>query len=501
MDGTLSILRRTPGDMSTTITSRKPGGSFEPLAPLKRAVTNGGSDVGNWEAVSDEEADANYEVTANNEAVANDEAVADDEAIANSDHFKIDSHGNWAHICSYLKRVVPIPCDDKLVMLFLQFPRLRPLELTVEITTHLDTEQLSAMLIYIVGVERQVACQCCRENTTPFPRCVTLSGPKAKQGYRLQGSRRHTSSCATCLLRHAAGIRLCSLISSPGKDGVAVWDSGKKFGARPAPGDRVVPMPDNDGGNQAEDDGENEGNVGEDGLFHRRRSKRRRRGSESGFPSTRGAPSSGQRAEVSSQDMVLDAIDVVVPDLDDDSDYGNSRAPDVEGTSDEEDQEPKRRILTLRIPDGIRSAVASLQQQHDSFSSELQGEKYLAAGASAPSELGTDHIAAPGGIGAAATIKHLGVNINKSIKLSDDDVSAIIYTIPCNTTCLLSADSTEKLACTVVCGELRVKTPDTGSEFQIVTWSVFTIPPGVECVVENRGYVEAFLQIITLKQL
>ncbi|KAK0616909.1 hypothetical protein B0T14DRAFT_568477 [Immersiella caudata] len=470
-----------------------------------------------------------------------------------------DPEGSWEHICSRLKRNIPIPdVDGAAFDHLLQLPRLRQLELDRQIDTHLDHRQLMSMLVYIVGVERPHKCTNCRSDGAPFERCVTIAKSHATALYREKGVSRWVShSCARCLLRENKG-NSCSLECAPAKDGVAVWDSMKKSPAtRPRDEDVVVidtssPEPESRPTTRGRSSGAPPKRYYDDIMYLNAEEdsdadddtsqpwKRRATGGKT-------VPGYGpQRRDRETVIAYADGVSPFETEEETDEDESMADASDEESSDDEfEDQEPREMIIKLKIPDSImaeaakiwrgesRSRDESLQPAEDGNNMPTSREQPAGTeDGSTSARRSSSNLDNVPLAKRRSSLEPLGTNITPGIlprEMEDwecnraagnslrgpagnviasqpnpgeiiyftNDLSLVSKVLASGDMLQFTPHRAETRIVTVISGGVRVKL-DGSEAFAIGPGGFFKIEVGVGCAVENHFYVAAAVHVITI---
>ncbi|KAK3349825.1 hypothetical protein B0T25DRAFT_549026 [Lasiosphaeria hispida] len=374
--------------------------------------------------------------------------------------------GLWAHICTRLGRKIPIPTDSHLRYL-LSRPQVRDLELDPDkISAQLDLRQLTSLIIQVIGDVRERGCTTCRRGASPFLNCVRLSHMDAfKVADFLRGGKH---SCANCLIKNTP--HSCSIKSKP----VAVLEG-------------------------AIEDGDGEG-----GDVERRKSSR------------------------------LSVMKLVGDDEGEDGDREEDEPPrqlrrrrrreevDAENHEDGERVEPehKRRLVAMRLSGGargqflndadIRSASATRSASQPSGRSERvanfsRPERSARGLQIEQNSLETEEWEHGEGIingnAADASSRSLAfsqsyLSANQSIQISDK-IGFSTTIVTSGASHQFVADTAKTRLCTLGSGKLRVQV-DGEPEFVIGFGGMFSISPGVACLVLNRGYADAVMQVTSL---
>ncbi|KAK0708020.1 hypothetical protein B0H67DRAFT_556594 [Lasiosphaeris hirsuta] len=380
----------------------------------------------------------------------------------------------WAHICDRLGRVLPIPTEVHLRYLLSQ-PQVRDLELDARrVGVKLERRHLISLVVQVIGEEHHKGCTACRRDDSPFPSCIRLSNADAFKVVHALGSAKH--SCGNCLMRdipHSCSIKKptslppgISLSRRP-----LVAKSGKKagngtdddLGRRKSSRLSVIK-------GAVEDEGE-DGDVEEDAMPRQLRRRRR-------------------REEMEGENYMYD---------------------------DEMEPKPKRRAVTMRHKVGTRDAIADSQSASATRSaSQPSRRSERATNISRPErgakglqieqdsleaeewERGEGRINGDAADGSAKNVafSQSYLSANQSIQISDK-ISFSTTIVMSGTSHQFAADTAKTRLCTLGNGKLRVQV-DGEPEFVIGSGGMFSISPGVACLVLNRGYADAMMQVTTL---
>lgn len=407
-----------------------------------------------------------------------------------------DSEALWRYISKFVEKSYPYPPQHPGIKYLLRLPRVRDLHATKPLAEDLDARQVAALIIQVTGKEHHRHCTTCRRHATgPFETCVNTVASDIEDLRTLLGS--YVRSCANCLYLKLGNQCSVRGYIPAGRASVGSTSVGVDPDAMDNSSDDIV-------------------------VDEPRRSRRQRPPFVNGWE----------------EEMTINDDNHTQSQLHnlDDNMSGLSETP----------SEPRTKLVTLKYTDHLkrRSSVSTDPQQSkedDGFGREKRprldrvstiedsqapsfptqediemedwelsnGKLPTAAPRNGPSGskclLPSTSIQSPTNnsqTDLAFSATHLLSNSTsqrqgRAIQVSEGVTFQATH-VPSGTVHKFEADASITRMCSLVCGKVRV-TVDGEAEFAIGANGLFRINPGVGCSIFNRAYVDAIVNVTSMR--